>query len=135
MAVLEFDIPDAVHVDVVPRQIHQRERLIRIGIGVPREPEHAAVIEGHDGDASELRRRHIRWPASPTAATGATSTRALPRRRRLTSRRLPRPTECCRSDDTRRPENKCSTSHDFFPQRVELAGIIVGLAARTKPER
>ena len=69
----------------VLRQIHQRQRLIRIRVRVPRQLEHAPVIEGHDRDARELRRRYICRPASATAATA--SARTLARRRRLSSRR------------------------------------------------
>ena len=124
MSVLELDIPDAVHVDVVLRQVHQRERLVRTGIGVPGELEHAPMIEGHDGDAGELRRRHIGRPASSTAH--ATATRPLTRRRRRSDWRLPlTPSESWRSYDTRRSEQKLSSFHSVSPL-PRLAGIIVG---------
>src|SRR5262245_60703587 len=58
---LELDVRDAVVVQVVLRNIQQRERSGRIRVRVPRELQHAAVVQRHDADASELRRRDRRW--------------------------------------------------------------------------
>jgi hypothetical protein len=115
MTVLELDVADAVHVHVVLRQIEHRHRLSRRGIGGPRRPHDAVVVERHHRDARELVGRHVgrTAPAATTAASALLSSTAAGGR--LTGRRCRRLTlreaESSRPDDARCANEKFSAFH------------------------
>ena len=82
---LELDVPDAVHVDVVLRQVEDVERALRRRL-LPRQLDDAAVVQGHDLDPRQFLSRHVgRTATSASAAASAASTLA-PLRRRLCRR-------------------------------------------------
>jgi len=78
---LELDVPHAVHVDVVLRQVEDIERALRRRF-LPRQLDHAVVVEGHDFDPRQFLRRNVGRPATSASATSAASTFA-PLSRRL----------------------------------------------------
>ena len=67
---LELDVPHAIDVDVVLREIEDVERPLRRRF-LPRQLDDAAVVQGHDGDARQLLGRDIRGAATAAPATAA----------------------------------------------------------------
>jgi hypothetical protein len=76
---LELDVPHAIDVDVVLREVKDVERPLRCCL-LPRQLDDAAVIQRHDADARQLLGRDVRG----AAAAAPTSTACLP----ATGRRL-----------------------------------------------
>ncbi len=59
---LELQVGHAVLLDEEARHVEQRERPVRVGRGVPRQLQDAAVVQRHDPDAAQLLRRDRRRP-------------------------------------------------------------------------